>query len=176
MSSQPVGAFLAAVYDASKPLITPATKIYSVSWTPALLSRTDRLPSNAAKTTAYDLRARIEHPYVLFATITDPDKKDIDTLEPYGAAVVQYATESEPDTIFYADARPAEPSGDAGASGTGSGAGGFICAVEVYASKEACMKHLQDESVKNLTVEGHKLGSRFDIVQLNMKEGWLTVE
>jgi len=169
MSSAPVTALLAALGDTSKPLVTPATKIYTVSWTPALLSRADRLPSNAAKTTAYDLRARIENPYILFATITDPDTRDIDTLEPYGAAIVKYATENEPDTIFYADARPVETS-------EGAGAGGFICAVEVYASKEACMKHLQDESVKNLAVEGNKLGSKFDIVQLNMKEGWLVRE
>ena len=167
MASPPGVALIAAVQDASKALVTAAPKIYTVSWTPAILSRNDRLPSSATKTTAYDLRARIENPYILFATITDPDVKDIDTLEPYGAAIVKYATENEPDTIFYADARPAELS---------EGAGGFICAVEVYASKAACMKHLQDESVKDLAIEGHKLGSKFDIVQLNMKEGWLVRE
>jgi len=176
MSVQPVTSFTAALQDKSNPLITSDTKIYTVAWTPALLSRDDRLPSNAMKTTAYDLRARIERPYILFATITDPDKEDIDTLEPYGAAIVEYATENEPDTIFYADARPVEPSPEARATGAEASAGGFICAVEVYASKEACMKHLQDESVKDLAVEGNKLGSKFEIVPMVMNEGWLIRE
>lgn len=169
MSLPALTTFLGALQDSAQPLVTPPINAYHVSWTPALLSRADRLPSNATKTTAYDLRARVENPYILFATITDPDVEDINTLEPYGAAIVEYATKNEPDTIFYADARPSK-------SNEVAGMGAYICAVEVYASKEACMKHLQDESVKNLTIEGHKLGSKFEIVQLVMKEGWLVRE
>ncbi|KAK5945525.1 hypothetical protein PMZ80_002730 [Knufia obscura] len=174
MSSPPL-ATLFALQDSEK-LLVAAPKIWTVSWTPALLSRPDRLPSRDQKTTAYDLRARIENPYVLFATITDPDTEDIDSLEPYGAAIVKYATENEPDTIFYGDARSVEMGSGDSTAGSSGATKGFICAVEVYASKDACLKHLQDESVRNLSIEAHKLGSKFEIVQLNMMEGWLISE
>ncbi|KAK5080397.1 hypothetical protein LTR05_008646 [Lithohypha guttulata] len=150
---------------------------YIVTWSEsALLSRPDRLPSSALRTRESDLRNRVEHPYILFATITDSNPKHIGELEPYGAAIVDSATKNEPDTIFYADARPLDlETGQVTDSLTGE-KDGFICALEVYASKEACDAHLQDESVKNLAVQGHKLGSRFELVPMVMKEGWLVRE
>lgn len=160
-------------------LLQQTTSIWTISWlTDALLSRNDRLPSQLPKTTTHDLRARIENPYILFAIITDPDQRDIETLEPYGAAVVKYATESEPDTIFYADALPKSVTEglQAETEGLNTEQSNYICAWEVYASKEASQAHLQDESVKNLAIEGHSLGSKFTITPLIMKEGWLIRE
>lgn len=177
MSSQPVVTLIDMSQGANSPYDSAATKIYHVTWSKdALLARPDRLPTQAPATENFDLRARVEKPYFLWATITDPDAKDIETLGPYGAAVVDYATKNEPDTIFYGDARPLNiETGQVSDSLTGE-SGGFICAIEIYASKEACGAHLQDESVKNLTVEGHNLGSKFEIVPLIMKEGWLIRE
>lgn len=177
MSSEPVVSLIDMARGANSPYNASATKIYHVSWSQnALLSRPDRLPSSAPKTENWDLRARVENPYFLWATITDPDTKDIETIEPYGAAVVDYATKNEPDTIFYGDARALNlETGQLTDSLTGE-SGGFICAVEVYASKAAAGAHLQDESVKNLTIEGHNLGSKFEIVPMVMQEGWLIRE
>lgn len=179
MSSPLVTELHVTFKESNPPLLQPTTNIWTISWlTDALLSRNDRLPSQLPKTTTHDLRARIENPYIIFAIITDPDPRDIDALEPFGAAVVKYATESEPDTIFYADALPkiVADGSQAETEGLKTVEGGYICAWEVYASKQACLAHLQDESVKNLAIEGHKLGSKFTITPLIMKEGWLIRE
>lgn len=174
MKSPPVTSLLASLEGTKTAALSSNTETYTVSWiTSPLLSRNDRLPSQLPKTAEWDLKKRVEKPYVLYATITDPDQRDIDTLEPYGAAIVKYAIENEPDTIFYSDARPLHLTPENPAVEI---KGGFICAVEVYANKEACMKHLQDQSVRDLAIEGHKLGSKFEIVQLNMISGWLTRE
>lgn len=165
MSSKPVLALLDLLQDSS---LVQSLSVKHLAWIPdALLSRPKRLPTGAT----HDLRDRVENPYVLWATITDPSTADIDALAPYGAAIVQYARESEPDTLFYADARtldltPEDASDDE--------KGGFIAALEVYASKAACFAHLQDESVKALAAEGKRLESTFTIVRLNMVGGWLT--
>lgn len=169
MGSQPVVALLTTAAD--QKLLQPSTKIYNVAWLKnAILTRSDRLPS----TSESNEDGRVQRPYVLFATITDPDAKDINALEPYGAAIVDYARGNEPDTIFYADARPIDMQTGKTLDANSGDNGGFICALEVYASKEACGAHLQDETVKELKNQGDKLGSRFEIKAMIVQGGWLT--
>lgn len=127
----------------------------------AQLSRTSRLPA------ATPQPGQVNNPYVLWATITDPQPADIEALAPFGEKVVKFAQDNEPDTIFYADVRVID-------SESNLPRADFIAALEVYASKEACFAHLQNDAVKALAVEGHKLHSTFDIVKLNMVEGFLT--
>lgn len=165
--------FFAKVRDPNAPLMGPDSKVYIVAWLPGYLSRNERLPSQASE--HFDLRGRVEHPYVLWATINDPQPKDTAALASYGEAIVKYATGNEPDTIFYADGKPMDIETGKVSDDLPDG-GGFICAVEVYASKEACEKHLKDDSVKNLAVQGHKLGSKFVITPLHMVAGFLTRE
>lgn len=167
MSAQPVKEFLTLLNE-EKGLLGPDMYIKHLSWIPgASLSRTSRLPTG----TSHDLRDRVKNPYVLWATITDPEPADIEALAPYGEKIVKYAQENEPDTLFYADARLQEmtPMGK-----SDDPQGGFIAALEVYASKEACLKHLQDDSVKALSEQSAKLHSTLTPVLLNMVEGWLT--
>lgn len=175
MNSAPVKTLLGTATE--QKLLLPTTKIYNVAWlSDAILSRPERLPSQVLASEGDKNGKRVQKPYILFATITDPDAKDIETLEPYGAAIVDYARDNEPDTIFYADARPIDMQTGKEIDANAGATGGFICAVEVYASKEACGAHLEDESVKNLTVEGHKLGSRFQLAPMIVQEGWLIRE
>lgn len=172
MSSVPVTSLLSTASE--QKLLLPSTKIYNVAWlSNAMLSRDDRLPS---QNQASNKGNRAQKPYVLFATITDPDAKDIDTLEPFGKAIVDYARGNEPDTIFYADGRPIDMQTGKELETNSGETGGFICALEIYASKEACQAHLKDESVKNLAIQGHKLGSRFEIKPMIVQEGWLVRE
>lgn len=172
MSSVPVTSLLSTATE--QKLLLPSTKIYNVAWlSNAILSRPDRLPSQSLDSKS---DSRVKQPYVLFATITDPDAKDIDALEPYGKAIVDYARTNEPDTIFYADARPIDMQTGREIDANAGDTGGFICALEIYASKEACDAHLKDDSVKDLAIEGHKLGSRFEIRPMIVQEGWLTRE
>lgn len=167
MASKPVTDLLKSFEAQPSPLKSEVSVKY-LSWIPeAHFERTTRLPSGSS----HDLRDRVENPFVLWATITDPQTADIDKLAPYGAAIVKYAKDNEPDTIFYSDARirdltPNDKSDDV--------KGGFIAALEVYASKAACLAHLQDDTVKALGEEAHRLDSTFGLVQLNMVEGWLT--
>lgn len=141
-----------------------------LSWVPgAFLERPQRLPSG----TSHDLRTRVENPFVLWATITDPQKADIDTLAPYGLEVVKYAQANEPNTILYGDLKIQ----DLTATDTSDDAkGGFIAALEIYASKADWLAHLKDDSVQALSGAAHRLSSTFTLVQLNMAEGFLTRE
>lgn len=167
MSSSPVKDLLD--FLATQP--SPANlDVKHLSWVPgAFLERPARLPSG----TSHDLRSRVENPFVLWATITDPQAADIDTLTPYGLEIVKYAQDNEPDTILYGDVKlqdltPYNTSDDV--------KGGFIGALEIYASKAAWVAHLNDDSVKALSGAAHRLGSTFTLVQLNMAEGFLTRE
>lgn len=166
MASPPVTAFLSLLED--KSLLGPDMYIKHLAWlTDAFLSRTQRLPSASPSSQP----GQVTNPYILWATISDPQTADIATLEPYGAAVVQHAQQSEPDTLFYADATPL----DLTAEDTAAAAqGGFICALEVYASKQACQAHLQDAAVQALAQESGRLKSNLTFETMNMVEGWLT--
>lgn len=167
MSSQPVTAFISLLRQ-DNTLVGPDLYFKHLAWlTDAMLSRTSRLPSATGTATS----GQVANPYILWATITDPQKADIATLEPYGAAVVQHAETSEPDTLFYADAVPQDLTSD---DTTADAQGGFIAALEAYASKEACLAHLQDDAVKALAAESGRLSSKLNFEMMNMVEGWLT--
>lgn len=167
MASKPVTDLLKSLEVQPSPLKSEVSIKY-LSWIPeAHFERTTRLPSGSS----HDLRDRVEHPFVLWATITDPQTADIDKLAPYGAAIVKYAKDNEPDTIFYGDAKIRGMTPDGKSDDV---AGGFIAALEVYASKTAWLAHLQDDTVKALSAEAHRLDSTFGLLQLNMVEGWLT--
>lgn len=167
MNAQPVKDFL-NLLEQDKSLLGPDMFIKHLSWIPdAILSRTSRLPSATPGNTT----GQVANPYVLWATITDPQTADIATLEPYGAAVVKYAQQNEQDTLFYADAIMQDLTADDTAA---SAQGGFIAAVEVYANKQACLAHLQDPQVQALAQESGRLKSNLAFETMNMVEGWLT--
>ena len=132
-----------------------------------MLERTDRLPSTKHPHSPN----RVQAPYIFWATIDTKTGGDVDVLKPYGAAVVEDASENEPDTIFYADAVEAAP-----VKSCGEKTSGCICTLEVYATKEAAAAHLQRDSVKMLQAEGQRLGSTFTLTGLDVVEGWLTRE
>ena len=172
MSSAPVVDLLTSAQKNT--WLQATTKIYNIAWIDsAILNRSDRLPSPQSNAQGGS-GTRVRQPYVLFATITDPQAEDIDSLEPYGKAIVDYATKNEPDTIFYADGRPIDMNTGKVSDNLSGDKDAFICAVEVYASKAVAGAHLQDDSVKQLAAQGHKLGSKFDIQPMIVQAGWLT--
>lgn len=144
-------------------LLSPETKIYTLTWTPGFLERDDRLPST--NTTGNN---RVLHPFVIWAAITDPKQEKIDALEAYGRAVIVDSTANEADTIFYADALPRRGSENKDISGA------IVCAVEMYATKEDGLRHMERSSVKNLVSAGEGQGSVFELEFFNVVYGFMT--
>lgn len=141
--------------------------IRHISWIPeASFSRDSRLPTSTSDASP----GRVQLPYIIWATINDPQTADIDKLAPFGVAVANFAKENEPDTLFYSDAKPQDLTADDQAA---DAKGGFIAALEVYASKQACIAHLGDDSVKKLAAESGRLNSTLKAVLMNMVDGWL---
>lgn len=153
MSTPPVLSLISSFASTSQTpsLISKPPTVHTLHWTSAIFTR----PTLATH----------PNPYILFATIDTPSIADTETIAPYGAAVVSFAKDNEPDTLFYGDARPKDKREDEK---------GFIAAVEVYTDKAALDRHFQGEALKAMVAESQKLDGKLTFLGLNKVAGWLS--
>ncbi len=131
-------------------VLASAPIIHNITWTPAHFTR-------PTLSTTPD-------PFIIWATIDLPSVAQVDTIAPYGAAVVKHAEQSEEGCLFYGDARPRDKLQDDK---------GLICAVEVYQDEAAFQYHSEQTALQAMVKEATTLGSRVVFAGLKLEAGWL---
>lgn len=101
------------------------------------------------------------HPFIVFATATQPSRGSTAELTDIWAKVVEKAQADEPNTLLYALVRDKENQSQIGT-------------IEAYVDEAAFEEHCKSPEVEDLVARNKQIGGEMGYVALKMVTGWLS--